>query len=321
MAYLLYLAWESGGWELLLRQEQNTAMLLLATVTISFGIVAAFVRMYVICAALNIRISFVEAMKMGVSGYALGFVTIGELGSDVFKMGYLYQRGGSNLGAISTSIVADRVSGVLGLMTATVFGWIYYLVYHDTNNEMHQLITIAGYAAAIGLVVGVIVTAISMAVASRFKNPDSTAAKEPNGLLDRIRDTLLSFVVAYRELMKKPFALLFTYVSSVAIHVTQAIGYYFIFVGLRLPTPAISEFYLLVPVTTWTGLAPIPGGMGAFDATFSYLLSGITDASVTVGQVGLVCIGVRLINILFIVIGLICYASLGKTPAVEQSEQ
>jgi hypothetical protein len=244
-----------------------------------------FERWYWIIRAMQAPLSRPEALATASLAQLLSSLAFGGAAGDVYR-GVVTGRGrvGHRM-AIVTSILADRLTGLYGLVclaaiaaTMTPHDGRWDAV-RDTSLPILWL-AVGGGAACIAL--GLVVDPLPLLGWTR---------SVPG--VRRIADSLLEAAARYR---RQPLPFLFSIVAGAAVHVLNAAVLWLVAGGLGLPRPSLAEHFLIMPLATCTGLLPLPlAGLGAMELVVEELYQAAVPAATGGGAIA--SVGVRLVSI------------------------
>lgn len=222
---------------------------LLAFVFLLAGLLATFTRWFSLAKALNLPVTWLDAVKLGFIGNLWNLVIPGAVGGDAIKAVYVCrgQARDRKTHAIA-SIVLDRILGLLGLfLLAALTGLV---AWNKTGDDVHRLIILAGCAAmAVGTGLVIVFTPalyrpLNRLVAGRKK-------------LVKILAELESMASSYRDRISVVFGAL---IGSMLIHALYVTSFYITGTALFPQLPTLGEHFIIVPLVLFTTAVPLPFG-------------------------------------------------------------
>ncbi len=212
------------------------------------GLLVTFYRWLLLVTALGLPIRFRDAVRFGFIGNLFNLVIPGAVGGDVIKAAFVCRElGGQKTFAIS-SIVLDRIVGLLGLF---LLGGISGAVaWSAADVEVRSLVALI-WMMILG-VIAVMVVAFTPAfyrtlnklVGSRKKLRDVALELETMGQIYRRR---IGTVVAATAL-------------AMVNHSFNVIGFFLVGWALYDQVPSLVDHYIIVPLVLFTTAVPLPFG-------------------------------------------------------------
>lgn len=300
LAIVGYLVWQVRNeqafadlWE----KPKNWSMFALAAALCLFSLLVSLVRWYYLVRALELPFTLHDALRLGFLGNLLNFVSLGNVGGDLFKMVFIAREHPQHRPEAVATVVVDRLIGLYGLLivasTAILAGRLWQVKIPELVLVVKMTLAgtvLGGIALAAILVPGFTQGALSEALAELPK-------------VGRILGKLIGAVRMYRRRMR---VLMVAIVVSMGIHSCVVLG--FVAAGRALPghTPAPGEQFVIVPLSMVVGAIPIfPLGLGAFEGALEYLYQHLSAAgNVAPGQGLLVAFEYRLISLAIAVLGI-----------------
>jgi glycosyltransferase 2 family protein len=328
LAFIVWRYWdvhdEAGkqvGLSVVLTRPLQWSSLALGFAACSLGVLATFVRWFLLVRAQDLPFTFRDAIRLGLVGYFFNMFLPGAVGGDLVKAGFLAREQSRRAVAIAT-LVLDRVIGLAGLFwLATLLGGGLYFSgafdAHLVDPEVRWTIqSILVFAAGIAfgsltawLLLLLLPTAWLDAIERKFRT------------LRLVGPTLGELVSAVRIYRQKGRYVAAALGLALLSHSLLVLTFYS---GSNFFTPAdelppLSLHLLLVPIgmTIQAGI-PLPGGgMGAAEAVFGYLyklLGYLFEAGV------LGALGKRLIEFTLGFFGYLVYLRMGPVTAAAKDE-
>ena len=297
LAYLIQQAQSHQDFHRLLDQPKNWWLLLAAAGCCFVAVLLTFVRWYVLIRTINIPIRLGEALRLGFLGFLFNFVSLGNVGGDLFKAVLLARKHpGQRTEAVAT-VVADRLVGLYALFLLASAAILLTGIDRQSASEPIKVVcrvTLGG--TAFSTLAIVIILAI---------RGGTDRMQDRIGRLPWLGSTLARLLTAAGLYRRNLPILVACVVASVGVHSLLATGMYLIARGLPGTTPSLAEHFLIVPVAMVVGAVPItPSGLGTFEAALSYMyrfVGGATSSNAVSAVI--VALGYRLITVLIAVIG------------------
>ena len=134
----------------LVEQPKHWGLLAAAFAFCFTSIVITFLRWYYLVRALGIPFTLLDAFRLGFVGYMFNFVSLGNVGGDLFKAIFLAREHKERRAEAVASVMADRIIGLYALFllaTAVMFG---FGRFNAPNEEMNVICR----ATLVGTLVG-----------------------------------------------------------------------------------------------------------------------------------------------------------------------
>jgi hypothetical protein len=151
---------------------------------------------------------------------------------------------------------------------------------------------------------GVVAPPILMASGTLLGKLAKYAASVP-----KIGPAIHHLMVALTIYRSRPAHLFAAVVLSVAVQSMFALALYLMAVGLfpHEDVPTLAEHFVMIPLAMLTGVLPIPGGLGAFEAALEFLYRYFPVAKLPVGHGLLAALAFRLVTLLITGVGIVFY--------------
>ena len=279
LSYLIHIHYDSFAQGI---RNFNTFFLIPAVLLLYFEMTFCAVRWYALLKAVNIKLTFREALALTMRGYFCSLILPGgAIGGDVAKIGMIAH--GMDKGQRfepSFSILIDRIVGM-----AALFGIAIVLTLADFKtllktdfsaigipNEcniyiiiLFILLCLAGIAAAMILFAWKYIEKIHL-----FKLLFEKADKISHGLLNRMRLAISAYTNSWKILLG------YTAASVFFVHLIQMPVLVCICFGLGMEIPSCLTLATAIIIGNIAGLIPLtPGGIGLRDITvFAILQAG-----------------------------------------------
>ena len=228
----------------------DLGLLVAAQLIYLVGMGATFVRWYILVRVIEPRFTLSSTLLLGLIGSVFNLVIPGAVGGDLIKAAYLTQMNIKRTQAIASMLI-DRIIGLLGLfILASIGGGLAWSLAPD---NVRRLIMAAWAATALGaLVLGVIF--------GRLPTPALLLnMRMRTSRLGQIIAELREMSTTYRRRLGAVFGCT---ALSVAIQALNVWAFYL--VGRMLypseMTTTLGEHFLMVPLTLFTMVVPLPFG-------------------------------------------------------------
>jgi glycosyltransferase 2 family protein len=266
---------------------------MLAIVYIQMIITAG--RWNLLLGAQGFLLSLQEAFSLTMIGSLFNMVIPGAVGGDVIKGYYVCRRTTGKAPEALTTIVMDRVLGLLGLVSLAAIAAVmnFRLGSGSRSVAMLRLFAIAATLA------GGFLLALAVAVGGRV-------ALFEKWQTSRWLGSLLRAIRSLTEYRRKPGVLIHALAVSIVIQMLSCVVFYLAVQALGGPVISWGYYLLLVPLGLITTALPVaPAGVGVGQAAFFTLFKIIPGASGALGAAA--CTLFQLSLILVYLTGLYSY--------------
>lgn len=277
--------------ELLLDGPRSAWRVVACFVLIVAAAMVTFVRWHLLLRTLHIPIRLRDTMRLGFFGQLLNFVSLGQVGGDLFKAFFIAkEQKGRRSEAVGT-IIVDRVCGLYGLLIVATVA----LLVSRAAELSPQVAIIANvtYVFTIVCTIGAILV-LTPAIARSAWIRKLTEIPRIGPAFHRLLNAIYLF-------QNNRVQLLFIGVLSLLVHILIAFGVYFAATGLYAETPSMADIFVASPLACVVGALPIsPGGLGTYEVAMDYLYDlfsppdkqgrGIVVASCY--RIGTICVAV-----------------------------
>lgn len=302
-AIIGWLLWriDAGQWAALRDQPKNFVLLVAALVVAMSALLLTLLRWGLLVRCNGIRLSYVEALRLGSIGFLLSFVSAGSVGGDLFKAIFLARRApGKRVEAVA-SVAVDRAVGLYGLLLVVV---CVMLVAPPRDNQ--QIQQIAYWAAGLATLGTLTLAALVLGGRSIDRVLRRLGdLRYVGGAIHQIADPLRIFHT-------HPKQFLISVVMSLGVHILLSFSIYLIARGLYADAPTLVEHLIIVPIGMLVSALPIsPAGIGLLEAAMHWLYELIpkipTQASGT-----LVALVFEIVKIVLALAGVVFYWTSGR---------
>ena len=284
---------------------------------ITFGIVAGltaclfgFIRWFVLARALDVPISFLDAVRLGFLGHLFNLMSVGVLGGDALKSVFVAKQAGNKKTEAVLSVFADRVIGLTTMFTvAAVAFWCVDFSRLDATNPAElsaiqfvcKVVTVVSAIAIISFVVFFSIP--NLALWTMFRRLEDL--RFVGGLIKKA----LGVISAYRQ---KPSTILTAFGLSLGINLMFASAIFGVAAGLGPAHPTYSQHFVIAPIAMVANAVPLPGGLGGLEFALDYLYRAFSVAQLPTEHGFVVALGFRLILLSVAMIGVFVYLSRRK---------
>jgi uncharacterized membrane protein YbhN (UPF0104 family) len=225
-------------------------LLALGILIFQISLLITYVRWYVLVKVIDRRFTLRSTMLLGFVGYVFNLVIPGAVGGDFIKAAYLVRMHIRRTQAVA-SMVIDRILGLLGLFVLSALAG--GLAWSMADSDVRKLIMAAWIMTAVATLA--LVAIFTQALTRLFPG-----LRHPGrGRLGTIMIELGTMSSIYRRRLDVVFAGL---ALSVLGHGLNVLAFYLMgkmLFGTAMTT-TLGQHYLMVPLTLFTMVVPIPFG-------------------------------------------------------------
>ena len=213
------------------------------------ALICTFTRWFSLARALDLPVTWFDAIKLGFIGNLWNLIIPGAVGGDAIKGVYVCRgQARSRKTHAIASIVLDRILGLLGLfLLAAVTG---LSAWSKTGTDVHRLVILAWIAVICGM------TGLTVVFTPALYRPLNRMVAEKKKLA-KILAELESMASAYRDRIWVVAAAL---LGSMGIHALLVTSFYIVGTALFPTIPSLSEHFVIVPLVLFTTAVPLPFG-------------------------------------------------------------
>ncbi len=261
LAYLIIGAKESFG--KLAGYEKNWSLAALALALALAMVLITFVRWWMLVRVLGLPLRIWDALRLGFLGYLFNFVSLGNVGGDLFKAIFLARDHPGRRTLAVASVVVDRVLGLYALFLVAAGAVLVQRSWQSSQVQLQALAWGALTAAALGTA-GLLVVFAPLTTQGRFARWVS-GVPVAGPVLARALDAL----AIYRR--RWPVLVVAT-VMSFGVHGCSTLCVFTLSRALGVEAPGPGEHFLVVPLAVLAGALPLPlSGLGAMEAAMEFL--------------------------------------------------
>ena len=279
---------------------KNWLLLIPASLLILFTTILSFVRWKLLVTALGMKFSLSDALRLGFLGYLFNFLSVGIAGGDVIKMVFLARQQKEHRMEAVTTVVFDRIVGLFGLL---VVGSLSFLMFDVSRLSVGEPDALKAFLLlgkiTVGLTLTGTVVAILLLVTGFVNHPLLDRLTGFPGLGGMIRKALH----ALRTYRNKPRILITALLISLAVHWLLSVGIYLIARAITGNCPSLPTHCVIVPIANIANAAPLPGGLGAFEAALDAVYRAVSPGTAVLKQGFVVALGFRFITLLVAGVG------------------
>lgn len=280
-------------------QPKDWGLLAAATVLCLATIVTTLVRWHWLLVAIHVPATLRQSVRVGFIGYLFNFISLGVVGGDLVKAVLVCRDHHAHKPEAVASVFVDRVIGLWGLfVVVSITTWVTGIA-AEAVPAVRWLCYLAFVATfAVGL--GWYIVSLPMF--------DLTQSGEHFKRRHRVVQILIRLINAVRLYRTCPGIVLGCLAQSAATHCLFATVMMMIAIGLRGPAPSLTSQLIIVPLANLSSIAPLPGGLGAFEFAMAYLYPRVPNTPpLTDGQGLLVAFAYRAMTMLIALVGLAYY--------------
>jgi uncharacterized membrane protein YbhN (UPF0104 family) len=225
-------------------------LLALGILIFQISLLITFLRWYILVKVIEPKFTLRSTMLLGFVGYVFNLVIPGAVGGDLIKAAYLVRMHIRRTQAVA-SMVIDRILGLLGLFVLA--GLAGLSAWSMANGDVRKLI-MAAWIMMAGTALALVII-FTQALTRLFPN-----LRQPGrGRLGTIMIELGTMSSIYRSRLDVVFAGL---LLSMLVHSLNVLAFYLM--GKMLfstgMATTLGEHFLMVPLTLFTMVVPIPFG-------------------------------------------------------------
>jgi glycosyltransferase 2 family protein len=303
-AIIAFLLWqiEPDDWEQLRQQRKNWGLITIAALLTLFATTVSFLRWWLLVRALSIKLSVLEAIKLGAIGHFMAYVSAGSLGGDLFKGIFLAHRSpGKRIEALA-SIGVDRVLGLVGLLTVVATT----LLFFSPESQDPLVHTIRGVALTATPVAWCGIAAL--VYGGKYVDRGLLLLRR----IPKVGRGLFRLAEFVRIFDQHRVAIFTAMAMSLIVHLTLVFSVDLIARSLFAQTPTLQEHLVIVPCGLTASALPItPAGLGVFEMAIEHLYR-VVPATSTAANGTLVALAYDMIRLLVTAIGMLFYWTAGR---------
>lgn len=307
VAVLGFLAWKArqeGSLDELLEHDKNWTFAAAGGFAMLFTVLVQFFRWRLLVRALDLRLSVGETLRLGFMGQLFSLLGVGMLGGDALKTFFLGRHNKGRMTEALTTVFVDRVMGLYGLLIVAGIVCMFFdpAALHTGNELERGAVQKLCWLAPWGAVGATVVLGVML-----IPGVTTWPAWDALAGVPKIGSMFEKLVRSMRMYRRRLGAMGLAVVMSVAIHVLNALSFYFI--SLALPVPEGVDRPSLVAHATAALLALATGALpvGALEVVFNIIFRGVAGPDMPQQQGFLIVLGYRLLQMCIALIGLYYY--------------
>jgi len=242
-----------------------------------------WLRWWSIVRAVGLDLGLYAAFRIQMIGMFFNAFLFGVTGGDLFKAYYIAAGAGRERKAAAvTTVIVDRVVGIVGLLLLT--GCCLAAAWSEiVTNPLLMGIAIAFAAVYGGAIVVMVLLLMPRLRASRRRWLDTRAACA--GLAGRIARAVNEMDEALQAAVKRPLTSLACLAASVLAHVATSTSFYFFARALGVESIPYYKYLILAPLALGVTALPVfpAGGAGFGEAFASVVFSSAGGVARSVG--------------------------------------
>jgi uncharacterized protein (TIRG00374 family) len=308
LGILAWLFWRAASDEAtfatLRNQPKNWSLLLAGLIVFWAALTSTIMRWWMLVRALKMPFTLAEALRLGYMSFLFTFLTLGVVGGDLVKAIFLARKQhGRRTEAVAT-IVIDRLIGLYALFVVASIGILSTDLSNISVRDPAQLAAVrtlcwVTVGLAIAGTIGIIVVALPT-----FGTSPLWEALQRVPRLGPIVERVTTAIKIYRN---RPGLMGGIGVMSLATHCLFVLSVYAVARGLYTETPTLGMHFVVVPIAMVANTLPLPGGIGAFEASLDFLYAGVSPPGAPPQQGFVVALGYRFCTLLVALIGVVFY--------------
>jgi uncharacterized protein (TIRG00374 family) len=275
---------------------------MLAIVTIYYVTICVMAwRWNLLLGTQNFSLSFQEAFSLTMIGSLFNVVIPGAVGGDIVKGYYVSRRAVARTPEALTTILIDRVVGLLGLLLLAAIAALWNFRVASGNPALEGLCLFA----IVSTLAGGLALALAVAMGGRFTGVERWRRNRWVASVWRGMNSLARY-------KRHPGFLVSAMAASVFSQLLFCVAFHLAVQTLEGPSIPWRYYFLVVPVGLLTTALPIsPAGLGVGQAAFFSLFQLIPGGSGTLGADA--CTVYQLLLVLVYLTGLYSYLTYGQT--------
>ena len=278
-------------------RPKDWALLAISLVSLLTLTCVSFFRWFLLVRALEIPFTIRQAVRLGFLGYLFNFVGPGAVGGDLFKAYFVAQGQQERKAEAVATILLDRVLGMFCLLCVASCA-----VFMAGVADLPQLGTFLKTVVVLTIVGGLGI--LLLLLPSQFTD----WLFEPMSKWPLVGNVVIRVRAALALYRKRRLWLLIVFVLGVTIHMMMAMTIRWIDLALHPEVPKLAEHMIISPLASVASAAPVPGGLGTYEAAMDFLFQRLPSKPTVDGQGLHVAIVYRLITIVIAAIGAVYYA-------------
>jgi hypothetical protein len=301
VGYLLYDVQRNDTFDQIWHGEKNWPLLAVALSVFLGAQLLTIARWYWLVRALDLPFRWNDAVRLGLLGYLLTFVSLGAVGGDLLKAFFVAREQRERRVEAFATVVIDRVLGLYSLLLLAAAATFTSGLWQTHESTAIRILCQTIFAATLVATVS-IVGLLSLGAARGQKLFDRLSRLPKIGGL--LRPLGYAAEVYRRDLLTVANSIVVGLFSQFLL----AASIWAIAAALVPGAPSLAMHLVIAPVALLTTVLPLPGyGLGAFEGALEFLYRHAGDTAVGSGL--LVALGFRLVMVVTAVISAVVYAT------------
>lgn len=297
ISYLLYRLHNEAAFQQFQNQPKLWGRFVLGGILSALGLLISIVRWYFLVRALNLPFRVRDALRLGMLGNLLNFVSLGNVGGDLFKAIFIAREQPGRRAEAVASVFVDRIIGLYGLFIVASCVILATRLWNSPLAEV-KMVTKATLACTVIGGVGLVMVLIPGFTQGAFSEMLSS--------LPKVGPTIGKLILAVRMYSRRLPVLLWSIAVSTVVHALIAAAVFLCATGMPGESPTLSEHLVIVPIANVAGAVPIvPMGLGPFEGTVEFLYDRLAVGDIPKGKGFLTAIGYRVVNLVTACFGVV----------------
>jgi glycosyltransferase 2 family protein len=300
IGWLIYQAAENDSFARLRDEPKQWDYLALAMVLCFVAVLLTMVRWYYLVRALDVPITWRDAIRLGFLGYMWNFVTPGSVGGDLVKVVYLARKRPGKRTEVALSVLFDRLLGLYAVFVLATVAILYTKLWQDPSADVRLACRVMFWST------GISTLGFALGWLPGFSEGPIARALHR---LPRVGRYVEQLNRAIRMYYSHPWALPWAMILSLLVQSLFAVALWMIARGLLSHAPSLPEHFVIVPMGMATGALPLaPNGLGTFEFLVNFLYQHMPGAVLHDPSAGLlVSLAYRVITVLIAMVGVVIY--------------
>ena len=295
LAYLVVAAVQQRDFADLGKCEKRWDLLAVAAFLCFLAVFVTMVRWYYLMRALNLPVTFRDALRIGFLGYLFNLSPVGIVGGDLLKCVMVARHCPGHRAESTATVFLDRLIGLYVLFLIAAIAIVVTGFWDSPDRRIQGTCRATLILALIGTL------GMAILLTPRLTNGKLIAVLVKVPRFGRIAQRLAVAVHMYRQ---SPGVLLGSVLLTLIVHSANAAGIYLIATGLYGQAHSLGTHFVVTPLAFATGVLPL--SLGPFEVVLGmlYAATPLPDGTVVGPGRGLVVsLGYRITTLLIAVIG------------------
>ncbi len=277
----------------------------LFTMTAAFTI--SYLRWHNLANAIELKLTVVEAVKLGFIGSFFNVVAFGVVGGDSLRAFYAARHSPGRTPEAILSVFIDRVIGLIVMCGFAAVAFLFNGIPGEPSADKTAIefgCKFAGCASIAGV--------IALLVMLYFPSLKQTRLFQSLIGLPKLGDALERVMDAAALYSKRKQVIPLAMFFSLCTNMLFAITIYLVALAIAPEVPNLGDHFVIAPIAMVANSLPLPGGIGGMEAAMAFLYTCFEHA----GGI-LVALGYRLCILFVSLIGWIVWLTLKQTVSVD----